>query len=106
MTDRTPTLRTPALPGWLTWIGPIALAAYYLWLFPPTIFGGIHGDVEWAGLTVAGVIALVVARLARGRAVGGGLAPLVLRPTEVMALEVLAAALVDDAENSTANGLR
>src|SRR5204862_5056656 len=106
MTDRTPTLRTPALPGWLAWIGPAALAAYYLWLFPPTIFGGIHGDVEWAGLTVAGVVAFGVVRIARGRIVGGRIAPFRFRPTEVMALEVLAAALVDDAENSTANGLR
>jgi len=104
MADRTPSLRTPAVPAWLAWIGPVLLAAYYLWLFPPTVFGGIHGDVWWVGLAVIGVIGLAVIRLVRDRAVVGS--GVLFRPTEIMAIEVLAAALVDDAENSTANGLR
>jgi hypothetical protein len=98
-----PASRWPAIPEQLAWIGPVALAAYYLWLFPPTIWAGIRGDALWVALAVVGVIGLFVGRLVM-QARGGQV--VLIRPTELMAIEVLAAALVDDAENSTANGLR
>jgi hypothetical protein len=81
------------LRGNTAWVGALVLAGYFLWQFAG-ISVGVRGDVVWlALLALAVILALIVNR--RG-------------PTavELMAIEVLAASLLNGYQNSRGGELR
>lgn len=85
------------LPGVLhrlaaEWWAPVVLGAFVLWEFSTTGAGG-RDDFTWAAMFVPAV--LVVLLIRRG-----------VSPTQVMAVEVLTAALFADYQSSIAGGLR
>jgi hypothetical protein len=74
------------------WLGPLALGGYALTQFARAL-PGVNGDLVWALILAVGVIPVLVLRRR-------------LSPTELMALEVLAAALLADYLTSRSGGQR
>lgn len=78
--------------GVVAWWGPAALVLFLLWQFSQTA-PGLAADVVWTAIFAA--IAAIVLMVRRR-----------LSPTEAMAIQVLAAVLFSDYQNSTGGALR
>jgi hypothetical protein len=85
--------RIRRLPAGSRWLGPLVLGAYFVWQFSSTWLVG-RGDVVWVAFVSMLVAVLWVVRHGPPTAV------------ELMALEVIAACLLNDLDYSRAGALR
>src|SRR5437868_14168439 len=82
--------RLRAFSGWL---GPLALAGYFLWQLSG-LSTYVRADIVWIAVVAASVVVVSIARRRPPT------------PIEVMALEVLVASLANGLPNSAGGGLR
>lgn len=75
------------------WLGPLVLGAYFVWQFLG-VSGLVRDDVVWVAAVVGSVVVVSVVRRRAPSAI------------EVMAIEVLAASLVNGVQNSAGGALR